>query len=106
MTTLLEQIKERIEKLRQDVHFEETDPECRELCIKIWGRALTPEYMVERRTGHNRALDEVITLLPSIIQEVVEAIEESGMVIGYREGDAFKQSSKEEVLASLKEESK
>lgn len=50
---------EKVEDLRKDVRVEENDPEIKVLMKRIWGKDKTPEYMVERRTGFNAALDSV-----------------------------------------------
>jgi hypothetical protein len=46
--------------------LEEMDGEEKELLIKIFGEAKTPEYMQERRYGYNMALNDSITTLQGL----------------------------------------
>ena len=62
------EINTALEKEKQLVYFEETDlpKEERAIFIKIFGDCKTPEYMVERRTGFNRAIEKAIETVNAI----------------------------------------
>lgn len=103
MTTPLEQIKEKLEKMRRTNDSLESDGRCRNCGYHVSAH-------LERDGScfiYNQCLDEMIELLPSIIQEVVEEcikIVEDG-----DEGGTWGKTRLEKLIylkASLKETNK
>lgn len=102
MTTPLEQIKEKIEDLRQENNYS--------TAYGDW----TPERAIEeeaRTQGYNRCLSDIQSLLPSIIQEVVEETRKDTVLLLHKRLSETSDWNKAiglfmDDLASLKETNK